>query len=124
MEPERIWYGRVPRPEVGHRFNPHKLLLDPHSCAHTGELTWNPALFGYRMETMDDLSFDERDSDTGMTADFPQRSGEEVGLFDVTGKAVGPKLPTLCAVRRGRPFLRSQPAFDFQQKAKDTLIGA
>jgi isoamylase len=33
-----------------------------HACAHTGELTWNPALFGYRMETMDDLTFDERDS--------------------------------------------------------------
>src|SRR6202012_4515229 len=26
-------------PEVGHRFNPHKLLLDPHACAHTGGLT-------------------------------------------------------------------------------------
>jgi isoamylase len=74
----QIWHGYLPKvgpatvygyrvhgpyePEVGHRFNPHKLLLDPHACAHTGGLTWNPALFGYQMETMDDLTFDERDS--------------------------------------------------------------
>jgi isoamylase len=74
----QIWHGYLPEvgpatvygyrvhgpyePEVGHRFNPHKLLLDPHACAHTGDLAWNPALFGYVMETMDDLSFDERDS--------------------------------------------------------------
>src|SRR5271165_3417080 len=74
----QIWHGYLPdvgpatvygyrvhgpyEPEAGHRFNPHKLLLDPHACGHTGELTWNPALFGYQMETMDDLTFDERDS--------------------------------------------------------------
>jgi isoamylase len=74
----QIWHGYLPdvgpatvygyrvhgpyEPEAGHRFNPNKLLLDPHACAHTGELTWNPALFGYQMETMDDLTFDERDS--------------------------------------------------------------
>ncbi|MEA3147983.1 MAG: isoamylase [Verrucomicrobiota bacterium] len=74
----QIWHGYLPdvgpatvygyrvhgpyEPEAGHRFNPNKLLLDPHACAHTGELTWNPALFGYQMESMDDLTFDERDS--------------------------------------------------------------
>jgi isoamylase len=74
----QIWHGYLPEvgpatvygyrvhgpyePAMGHRFNPNKLLLDPHACAHTGELTWNPALFGYQMETMDDLTFDERDS--------------------------------------------------------------
>ncbi len=50
------------QPDAGHRFNPHKLLLDPYARAHAGGLTWNPAVFGYRMETGDDLSFDERDS--------------------------------------------------------------
>jgi glycogen operon protein len=49
-------------PESGHRFNPHKLLLDPYARAHAGRLAWNPALFGYRMESQDDLTFDERDS--------------------------------------------------------------
>jgi isoamylase len=74
----QIWHGYLPdvgpaavygyrvhgpyEPEAGHRFNPNKLLLDPYACGHTGELQWNPALFGYRMETMDDLTLDERDS--------------------------------------------------------------
>ena len=74
----QIWHGYIPRlrpgtryglrvygpyePENGHRFNPNKLLLDPYACAHVGELTWNPALFGYKMESGDDTTFDERDS--------------------------------------------------------------
>ncbi|SDB73223.1 glycogen debranching protein GlgX [Belnapia rosea] len=50
-------------PDAGHRFNPNKLLLDPYARGHTGELTWNPALFGYTIGHADeDLSFDERDS--------------------------------------------------------------
>jgi isoamylase len=49
-------------PEHGHRFNPNKLLLDPYARAHAGALTWDPAIFGYQMETGDDLTFDERDS--------------------------------------------------------------
>ena len=35
-------------PEAGHRFNPNKLLLDPYARAHAGELTWDPAVFGYQ----------------------------------------------------------------------------
>jgi len=49
-------------PEAGHRFNPHKLLLDPYAVAHAGSLHWDPACFGYQMESGDDLTFDERDS--------------------------------------------------------------
>ena len=49
-------------PAAGHRFNPNKLLLDPYARAHAGSLQWNPAVFGYKMETGDDLTFDERDS--------------------------------------------------------------
>jgi isoamylase len=49
-------------PEAGHRFNPNKLLLDPYAVAPTGELKWDPAVFGYKMESMDDTTFDERDS--------------------------------------------------------------
>ena len=48
-------------PEAGHRFNPNKLLLDPYAKQHVGELTWDPAVFGYVAGT-DDLSFDDRDS--------------------------------------------------------------
>ncbi len=49
-------------PDKGHRFNPNKLLLDPYARAHAGALTWNPAVFGYKMESGDDLTFDDRDS--------------------------------------------------------------
>ncbi len=60
------WYGyRVHgpyQPDAGHRFNPNKLLLDPYARAHAGGLTWNPAVFGYKMETGDDRTFDDRDS--------------------------------------------------------------
>lgn len=49
-------------PEQGHRFNPNKLLLDPYARAHMGEIKWDPACFGYKLETGDDTTFDERDS--------------------------------------------------------------
>jgi len=49
-------------PEAGHRFNPNKLLLDPYARAHAGKLKWDPAVFGYQLETGNDLTFDERDS--------------------------------------------------------------
>ena len=51
------------RPEDGHRFNPHKLLLDPYARSIVGGLRWHDALFGYRIGHADgDLSFDRRDS--------------------------------------------------------------
>ena len=60
------WYGyRVYgpyEPDAGHRFNPDKLLLDPYARAHAGTLKWDPAVYGYKMESCDDLTFDERDS--------------------------------------------------------------
>jgi glycogen operon protein len=73
-----IWHGYIPEvgpatfygyrihgpyaPEAGHRFNPNKLLLDPYARAHAGDLRWDPAVFGYQLESGDDLTFDERDS--------------------------------------------------------------
>ncbi len=50
-------------PEAGHRFNPNKLLLDPYARRHAGQLTWDPAVYGYTIGSSDkDLSFDPRDS--------------------------------------------------------------
>src|SRR5712671_4199815 len=50
-------------PDHGHRFNHHKLLIDPYAKQLVGELQWNDALFGYTIGHPDkDLSFDERDS--------------------------------------------------------------
>ncbi|MFN3687279.1 glycogen debranching protein GlgX [Salinarimonas sp.] len=75
---DEVWHGYLPdarpgttygyrvhgpyEPSAGHRFNPNKLLLDPYAKQIVGRLEWNPALFGYRMESADDLTFDERDS--------------------------------------------------------------
>lgn len=76
---DEVWHGYLPdarpgltyayrvhgpyEPAAGHRFNPHKLLLDPYAKQIVGALEWNPALFGYDLNSPDkDLSFDERDS--------------------------------------------------------------
>src|SRR5512143_3213429 len=55
------------RPEEGHRFNPHKLLLDPYARNIVGPVRWSDALFGYTIgHKRGDLSFDRRDSARGM----------------------------------------------------------
>jgi glycogen operon protein len=93
---DQIWHGYLPdvapgtiygyrvhgpyEPKKGLRFNPNKLLLDPYACAHCGELQWNPAIFGYQMESGDDLTFDERDS-----APFVPKSIVVDPNFDWTG---------------------------------------
>jgi isoamylase len=54
-------------PDAGHRFNPHKLLLDPYARSIVGQLRWSDAQFGYRIGSRrEDLSFDTRDSASGM----------------------------------------------------------
>ncbi|MCG4455692.1 glycogen debranching protein GlgX [Pseudomonas sp. MMS21-TM103] len=76
---DEIWHGYLPdahpgqiygyrvhgpyAPDVGLRFNPHKLLIDPYAKQLLGELRWSEALFGYILGSQDaDLSFDQRDS--------------------------------------------------------------
>jgi glycogen operon protein len=50
-------------PAQGHRFNAHKLLLDPYAKSIGRGLEWDDAVFGYRIgDEALDLSFDERDS--------------------------------------------------------------
>ena len=76
---DEVWHGYLPEarpgtvygyrvhgayePAAGHRFNPNKLLIDPYARQLVGELSWDPAVFGYTLGSPDkDLSFDERDS--------------------------------------------------------------
>ncbi len=78
-----VWHGYVPDvrpglkygyrvygpydPARGHRFNPHKLLIDPYAKALSGALRWSDANFGYRVGApRADLSFDRRDNASGM----------------------------------------------------------
>ncbi len=51
------------QPEQGHRFNPHKLLLDPYAKGLAGRLKWSDAVMGYKVGSgRGDQSFDARDS--------------------------------------------------------------
>ncbi len=51
-------------PERGHRFNPHKLLMDPYAKALTHGLDkWSDSLYGYPIgDTEEDLVMDSRNS--------------------------------------------------------------
>ncbi|MFC7476635.1 glycogen debranching protein GlgX [Dankookia sp. GCM10030260] len=80
---DEVWHGYLPEarpgqlygyraygpyePRRGHRFNPHKLLLDPYARQLHGELRWSDVLLGYRPGGgRTDLSFDRRDSAPAM----------------------------------------------------------
>ena len=74
-----VWHGYLPDarpgqlygyrvhgpydPANGHRFNPHKLLIDPYAKALFGDIRWHDACFGYRVGSpRSDLQLDRRDS--------------------------------------------------------------
>ncbi len=92
-----VWHGYVPtlkpgqlygyrvhgpyRPEEGHRFNPHKLLIDPYARALAGAIKWSDAHFGYTIgHKREDLSLDRRDS-----APFMPKSQVVDNAFDWSG---------------------------------------
>ena len=75
---DMVWHGYLPEmrpgqlygyrvfgpyaPAQGHRFNHHKLLLDPYGKQIQGAIRWSDAHFGYRLgHKHEDLSFDRRD---------------------------------------------------------------
>ena len=79
---DKVWHGFVPgltagqhygyrvhgpyAPESGHRFNPHKLLIDPYARLLAGDLIWSDASYGFcQGHAEEDLSFDIRDSAAG-----------------------------------------------------------
>ena len=80
---DQVWHGYLPEassgdvygyrvygpydPPNGHRFNHHKLLLDPYAKRLLGALRWTDANFGYRVgSARADLSFDRRDNAAAM----------------------------------------------------------
>jgi isoamylase len=95
---DEVWHGYLPdarpgllygyrahgpyAPEQGHRFNRHKLLLDPYARQLFGNVRWTDALHGYHVgHRREDLSFDRRDSAAAMpkavvTADAFDWSGD------------------------------------------------
>ncbi|WP_293936368.1 glycogen debranching protein GlgX [Sphingobacterium sp. UBA5996] len=73
-------------PSNGHRFNPHKLLIDPYAKAISGTVKWNDALFAYTIGD-DDLSMDATDS-----APFVPKSVVTNDRFD-WGSDKPPRIP-------------------------------
>jgi isoamylase len=80
---DMVWHGYLPEvrpgqlygyrvygpyaPQQGHRFNHHKLLLDPYGKQVQGSIRWSDAHFGYKVGSkQEDLSFDRRDNAAGM----------------------------------------------------------
>jgi glycogen operon protein len=80
---DEVWHGYLPdlrpgalygyrvygpyEPAYGHRFNHHKLLLDPYAKLLSGQVRWSDANYGYRIGApRADLSFDRRDNASGM----------------------------------------------------------
>jgi glycogen operon protein len=76
---DMVWHGYLPDvrpgqlygfrvhgpydPKNGHRFNPHKILLDPYAKAIGRDLKWDDSLFGYCIGNGDaDLAMDARDN--------------------------------------------------------------
>jgi len=54
-------------PVRGHRFNPHKLLIDPYAMDIVGTLNWSDAHFGYRVgHRNEDMAPDRRDNAADM----------------------------------------------------------
>jgi len=66
VRPGQLYAYRVDGPYdpgAGHRFNRHKLLLDPYAQAIAGNVQWSDAMFGYPIGHPDaDLAFDGRDN--------------------------------------------------------------
>jgi len=76
---DMIWHGFLPDarpnqlygyrvhgpydPHAGHRFNPHKVVMDPYAKSVARTIHWSDELFGYRVGHPDsDLTLDERDN--------------------------------------------------------------
>ena len=85
-------------PREGHRFNAHKLLVDPYARELRGELRHDEAIYGFVRGHADaDLSFDTRDSapfvpKCVVREDSPARGGDVRGERDTVARA-----------ERGRP---------------------
>lgn len=51
------------QPDLGHRFNHHKLLLDPYARQLCGDFVWSDLHYAFQTDSRDgDLSFDVRDN--------------------------------------------------------------
>jgi len=75
---DMVWHGYLPdvhpgqlygyrvhgsyAPHEGHRFNPNKLVMDPYAKVVGRATRWHDSLFGFRIGSGDDTTFDDRDT--------------------------------------------------------------
>jgi glycogen operon protein len=123
-------------PEAGHRFNHHKLLIDPYAKALVGPLQWNDALFGYTIgDPRADLSFDKRDSapympkcqvvDPAFTWGRrpAQRPWHESIIYEMHVKGFTARHPDVPAVARGTfAGLSAAPVVDYLRDLGITAV--
>ncbi|GAB2537636.1 glycogen debranching protein GlgX [Rufibacter soli] len=66
LKPGQLYGFRVHgpfEPKEGHRFNHHKLLIDPYAKAISGTVNWHDSLYAYNFDDPEqDLSFNTQDS--------------------------------------------------------------
>lgn len=150
----QVWHGFIPGiragqlygyrahgpydPQQGHRFNPHKVLLDPYAKAVGRQMPhWGPEIFGYQLDSArEDLSFDSRDSAAiaplGMVMDTefdwagdapPRTPWRQTIIYEAHVKGFTKKLESLPAHLRGTyAGLASEEALDFLVKLGITAI--
>ncbi|MBW3545485.1 MAG: glycogen debranching protein GlgX, partial [Bacteroidetes bacterium] len=106
-------------PQEGHRFNPHKLLIDPYAKAIAGTIEWHDAMFGYEMGHPDgDLSFSDIDS-----APFVPKSVVVDPAFDWEGDKA-PNIPyhqTIIYETHVKGFTQMHP--DIPEEIRGTYAG-
>jgi len=109
-------------PEQGHRFNPHRLLLDPYARAWVGGFTWSERLIGRRTRDAD-LTPDPRDTAPDMpkcrvtapppladAAARPLTAWAESVIYEAHAKGLTRRHPDIAADRRGTYAALGDPA--------------
>jgi glycogen operon protein len=124
-------------PEHGHRFNPHKLLLDPYAREIEGTWANVQHVYGYDpSSSAQDLSFDTRDSapfvpksvvsDPALFAPLGNHSGhpwEESFIYETHVKGMTMEHPGVDAALRGTyEGLASEPVLEHLQKLGVTTV--
>jgi isoamylase len=111
-------------PENGHRFNAHKLLLDPYACEIVGQFQWRHEHHGYSIgDAAGPSSFDARDNAAAMLkARVPQKQisdpvqtppripARDVVLYEVHVKGFSQTHPDIPEHLRGTYSALAHPA--------------
>jgi len=134
-----VWHGFLPgarpglvygfrahgpyAPSAGHRFNPHKLLLDPYAREIVGRFSWRDEHFGFQRGHADGAaSFDARDNAPWalkarvaeplppLAERPPPRPGDEVVLYELHVKGFTRRHPDVPEPLRGTYAALAHPA--------------